>query len=139
MLDARLHDLIARHEADLQAEWAKAISSAGSAREDLMKPEELRAQCSDLLRRLRQALKHGGSHDLKGPEWKEVREMLEGVSRTRASQGFTPSETANFVFSLKEPLFQRLRTDLISKPAELAEATWSASTLIDKMGLLTME
>ncbi|MBA2480688.1 MAG: STAS domain-containing protein [Planctomycetes bacterium] len=139
MSDTQLHDLISRHEVDLQAEWAKAITSAGSAREDLMKPEELRLQCSDLLRRLRQALKHGGTHDLTGPEWKEVREMLVGVSRTRASQGFTPSETANFVFSLKEPLFQRLRSELSAKPAQLAEETWSASTLIDKMGLLTME
>ena len=44
-----------------------------------------------------------------GPEWQRVREMLAGLSRSRALQGFSPSETATFVFSLKKPLFERLR------------------------------
>ena len=38
--------------------------------------------------------------------------MLSAISRSRSIQGFTPSETATFVFSLKPALFQRLRDEL---------------------------
>ena len=40
-----------------------------------------------------------------GEGWSAVRELLGEFSRSRALQGFTPSETATFIFSLKEPLF----------------------------------
>ena len=41
-----------------------------------------------------------------------MRELLEDFSRARATQGFSPTETAIFVFSLKEPLFDMLRREL---------------------------
>jgi rsbT co-antagonist protein RsbR len=64
--------------------------------------------------------------------------MLGGVSRSRAMQGFSPSETATFVFSLKQPLFVRLRQEV--KDAEaLAEELWAATVLLDKLGLYTTE
>jgi rsbT co-antagonist protein RsbR len=44
-----------------------------------------------------------------------------------------------FVFSLKEPLFARLREDLAADPARLAELTWTISVLFDAMGLYTTE
>ncbi|MBA3686621.1 MAG: STAS domain-containing protein [Planctomycetes bacterium] len=138
MPDSRLPDLIARHEADLLAQWAKALSAAGATREDLMKPEELRAQCADLLGSVRQALQRGGN-DITGQGWEKVRELLTEISRTRAQQGFTPTATASFVFSLKEPLFQRLRSEHAANPALLVEETWSTTTLVDKLGLFTIE
>ena len=47
--------------------------------------------------------------DISDPRWAAVRELLTDLSRTRATRGFTPTETATFVFSLKEPLFAALR------------------------------
>ena len=44
--------------------------------------------------------------DVSGPAWDGVREQLTELSRSRATRGFTPTETATFVFSLKEPLFE---------------------------------
>lgn len=44
-----------------------------------------------------------------------------------------------FVFSFKQPLFNRLRRELADDPTSLMENTWQATTLLDRLGLLTME
>ena len=60
--------------------------------------------------------------DIGTPEWRPMRELLEDLSRDRAVQGYSPSETAIFVFSLKEPLFALLREELACRrrPARAA-------------------
>ena len=68
-----------------------------------------------------------------------MRDFLAAASRSAAIQGFTPSETATFVFSLKQPLFARLRQELGGDAATLAEEMWAASVLLDKLGLYTTE
>ena len=44
-----------------------------------------------------------------------------------------------FVFSLKQPLFERIRREHAKDPVALADATWSVTTLLDKLGLYTTE
>jgi len=60
------------------------------------------------------------------------------VSSSRALQGFTPTETATFVFSLKQPIFMQLR-HRADDAQSLADDIWSATTLLDALGLLTTE
>ena len=79
--------------------------SAGSLRSGQITEAELKRQSERFLRGFVQALKAGEIDDVAGAAWEPVRELLGEVSRARAVQGFTPSETATFVFSLKEPLF----------------------------------
>src|SRR5262249_53727104 len=71
--------------------------------------------------------------------WEAVREQLGEVSRDRSREGYSPSETATFVFSLKRPLFAVLRRELIREPEALAQETWAATELLDKLGLYTTE
>jgi rsbT co-antagonist protein RsbR len=61
------------------------------------------------------------------------------MSAQRARQGFTPLETAIFVFSMKQPLFARLRQTLVGDAETLAAVTWTVSTLFDELGLYTTE
>jgi rsbT co-antagonist protein RsbR len=68
-----------------------------------------------------------------------VRDTLQRVSFTRAQQGFTPSETATFVLSLKRPLFQSIGTTAGKDAAVLADDTWAATELLDKLALMTVE
>ncbi len=77
--------------------------------------------------------------DIQGPEWQPLREVLDDLTRDYAVQGFGPSETAVFVFSLKEPLFALLRRELTADADYLASETWAASRLIDRLGLYTLE
>jgi rsbT co-antagonist protein RsbR len=100
---------------------------------------ELREQSQEFLRLLQDAAQNGNLTDGERPEWQRVREMLAGVSRSRAQQGFTPSETATFVFSLKKPLFERLRQEFDKDTETLAHETWTATRLLDQLGLWTTE
>ena len=67
-----------------------------------------------------------------------TRNLLDTVARERAVSGFSPCETAVFVFSLKEPLFELLREEITDVDV-LARETWVASLLIDKLGMHTVE
>lgn len=68
-----------------------------------------------------------------------MREFLEGISRSRAFQGFTADQTATFIFSFKKPLFARLRAELGKNPEALADEIWATTELIDKLGLYTVK
>jgi len=77
--------------------------------------------------------------ELAGERWDDVRAGLVNLSKRRAVAGFSPSETATFIFSLKKPLFEALNRAYASDPARLSEEIWLASTVLDKLGLLTVD
>jgi len=110
-----------------------------SARQDLITESDLRLQSAEFLAIFTSTCRAGSLVDITTPEWKPVLDFLGGVSRGRALQGFSPSETATFVFSLKQPLFARLRKELSADAAMLADEMWTATVLLDKLGLYTTE
>src|SRR5262249_61358151 len=99
---------------------------------------ELRTQAGEFLNLFRRALRRG-AHDVESAEWSAVREMLGNVSRSRGAQGFTPSETALFVFSMKRPIMLRLRTEHGKDAQGLADDTQLLTDILDKLGLYTTE
>ena len=127
--------------ARIQDEWlrnsaaAVARTSAGA-----ISSEELATQTEEFLRLLGAALNSGGSSgDVDSAAYKPVREFLEGISRSRAAQGFTSSETASFIFSFKKPLFEQLRADNPNDSNALALDIWSATQLLDNLGMHTVK
>jgi rsbT co-antagonist protein RsbR len=136
---SRIPEVIRKHESDLLAEWLQQQLSAITLRGDLMKEAELREQSRQFLNLLCVALEQGNLTDVNTAAWAESREFLTGVSRSRTRQGFTPSETATFIFSMKQPLFARLRREMEHEPAALADELWAATVILDKLGLFTTE
>jgi rsbT co-antagonist protein RsbR len=99
---------------------------------------DLRAQCTELLQIIRRALVSGASLNIEAQAWAPARDLLARISANRAQQGFSPSETATFVLSLKRPLFGILRS--ASKDADsLADDIWTATLLLDQLALHTTE
>jgi rsbT co-antagonist protein RsbR len=135
----RIADIIARHEEPILQDWLREQLSALSARPDLISEPDLRQQSAEFLAIFTPACRVGSLTDITTPEWRHALNFLAGVSRSRALQGFSPSETATFVFSLKQPVFVRLRQELGTDAAALAEELWSATVLLDKLGLYTTE
>jgi rsbT co-antagonist protein RsbR len=131
-------DILRRDEAGILEQWMKEQLAASGARADLIAEGELREHARHFLGLVRAAAQDGGLGDTTGETWRPVHEFLAGISRSRARQGFTPTETALFVFSLKQPLFSRLRHDIRDSEA-LADAVWLATTALDKLGLYTTE
>src|SRR5262249_6646265 len=118
---SRISEMIARNESDLLADWVREQLAATTLRADLMKEAELREQSRQFLNLIISASSHqAGMNDVSGPVWDDTRGFLSDVSRSRARQGYSPSETATFIFSLKQPLFTLLRRELESDPKALA-------------------
>ena len=130
-------DVVRRHEAELLADWLRELQSADARRNDLIRESELREQCREFLSLFAQAVQAGS--DARSTAWGPVRDMLAGVSRTRTQQGFSPGEIATFVFSFKRPLFDRLRQSLGADAQRLADEIWTATVVLDALGLHTTE
>ena len=135
---SKLAEILQKNESDLLSDWMNE-QLAAVRRRDLMNDVDLQTQSSELLRAITQAAKGGNLTELSRNEWTPVRDRLTDISASRAKQGFSSSETAMFVFSLKQPLFKRLRTDLAKDPEALFSEIWNANTMIDKLGLMTTE
>ncbi len=136
---SRISDLIRTHEQAILDDWMKAQQSASTLRGDLLDEAELREQSRSFLSAVKTAAGSGALEDVDGAHWRETKLILEDLSRGRALAGFSPSETATFVFSLKQPLFTRLRGALKGDAEALAQELWSATVLLDRLGLYTTE
>jgi rsbT co-antagonist protein RsbR len=134
----RLSEIITRNGSSLLEGWTneqlQVISKQG-----VIQPEELRAQCSDFLNALNGALQRNDATDFQGTAFDNVKEVVASITRSRALQGFSPSETALFIFSLKKPLLSLLQSELQTNPGVMVEEILLASSLLDDIGLYTAE
>ena len=115
---------------NILASWEKEQKS--SIRAELIKPTELKEQSKEFLELFITGL-NTGSLNAQGSEWSAVRDFLSSLSYSRGIQGFTPSETALFVFALKKSLMDH------AKDTEAASGLWDLMNLLDKFGLFTTE
>jgi len=99
---------------------------------------EIVQQAKQLLMFLEIAISRGPLLDLESSTWDDTRQLLNDFSQNRAKQGFSPIETATFIFSFKEPLYKFLRESLIDNPQFLSEEIATTSLLFDELGLLTI-
>ena len=86
-----------------------------------------------------QACREGNLTDIDTAAFAPLRDVLADLSRSRALMGFSSTEAATFILSLKKPLFARLRADLASDPERLASETMTIGELIEALGLFAME
>jgi rsbT co-antagonist protein RsbR len=134
---SQLPGLLQGYEEELLQDWMQEQLTTG-IRQDLMSEMELREECKEFLSLFLSILQRGITFNIYASEWSSIREFLNNTSRTRTQKGFSPSETATFVFSLKQPLFKRLQQKLETHTTFLDEI-WSINLLLDKLGLFTME
>jgi rsbT co-antagonist protein RsbR len=87
---------------------------------------------------LRTATEGGVDNDVTSERYSAMREILGAISRSRTLQSYTPSETATFVLSLKEPLFNRLGKS-ITDTASLRREVWTLTLLMDQLALYTTD
>ena len=139
MAKSRIPSILYAYEEELLEEWMREQLASDTWRADLLPESELRRQSSEFLGALRQAAESDNLADIMMPQWSEVREILTDLSRSRGQKGFSPSETATFIFSLKQPLFTRLRQELEQDADTLANEYWAATVLLDELGLFTTE
>jgi rsbT co-antagonist protein RsbR len=135
----KIPEILHRHEAEILVEWLQSQLMATTRRGDLILETDLSEQSRTFLAAFQEAMQSGNLMDIHTAPWARVRDLLSELSRSRAKQGFSPSETATFIFSLKQPLFDQLRQLYGQESALLADELWNTTALLDKLGLYTTE
>jgi rsbT co-antagonist protein RsbR len=136
-LNTGLAAILRRHEARLLAEWMGQLTKGG--RSGAIDKAELEEQARTFVRLLTETAQTDALENVGSSAGGPLREMLATLSASRGRQGFTPTETATFVFSFKQPLFAVLRETFKQDAESLAREMWVATTLLDKLGLYTAE
>jgi rsbT co-antagonist protein RsbR len=131
-----VHAILKKYRSEIQTDWMDELTR-GLKNDRRISEAELATQTREFLTLVGAALSSDGT--LKSEPWTPVRDFLDGISRSRAQQGFTSDETATFIFSLKKPLFERLRKELGENARELGDETWNVSHLLDQLGLHTIQ
>lgn len=133
-----LADVVGPDDTRLLDEWLAAQLAAATLRTDLISEGTLREQSRQFLAAFREALGSDAGDSLDDPRWTEVLALLTDLTRARTLQGFSPGETASFVFSLKRPLFDRIRARG-GAPDRVADLTWATTLVLDRLGLHVTE
>jgi rsbT co-antagonist protein RsbR len=133
-----LTQILAGHESEVLSEWQRLLKESGALQTGRIKEAELDTQSRNFLGQFRAALLPDGTADKGSAAFQTLQSTLGDISRSRAIQGFTPTETATFVFSLKQPLFNAINKGADNAAAKAA-LIWQSSLLLDELGLYTIE
>lgn len=133
-----LADIISQDEDQLRAQWIHDMGNSVQ-RADLMGKEELEEQCRLLIKAMATGLRSSAPTDISASGWNSARELLEEISGSRARQGFSSSDVATFVLSMKRPIFAAIRRQLADSQERLFNAMWTATEILDRLALITTE
>jgi rsbT co-antagonist protein RsbR len=131
--NSNLGHILSEQESGILNDWMTLQRSAGTRRADLINDADLHRQSKEFLSAFRQGVSSGKLDDIHAGDWAAARDIVADIARNRVRMGFTPSETATFIFSLKEPLFRAIDGD------GMKDELWTITTLLDKLGLFTTE
>ncbi|MFE1991940.1 STAS domain-containing protein [Streptomyces parvulus] len=125
-----LIETLTSHREEFLAQWGAIV---GEALQGRLSVAEMRRELRELYEAILQAIAAGGL-DADGEAYGETRSLLIELSRNRARQGFTPTETATSVFALKAVLEPALTGEEHGTRTYLQFAK-----LLDGLALLTTE
>jgi rsbT co-antagonist protein RsbR len=119
-------DYLRDHHDKVIVRWTELVVAGVRGR---VTAEEVRRELGDLFSLVVRVLSGADDH---APG--ELRAALDELSHDRARHGFTPSETALGVFSLKEAVYE-----LVADATDLVPEFLTFSRLVDDLGLRTFE
>jgi rsbT co-antagonist protein RsbR len=119
--------------------WMQNQLSDAGLRDDLMTNDELLRQSEEMLGALLRTIGKDNYEDVYSSEYELITDTLRDISITRARQGFSPRETAQYVLSLKQALTNVLEQERANDTATLYKEVLSINTLLDKLSIVTFE
>ncbi|MBK0379713.1 STAS domain-containing protein [Mucilaginibacter segetis] len=138
-MSLKTHQLLQKKKKIILELWMKNQLADEGLREDLISNEELRMQSEELIDALIGNLSGANFTNLDSEEWNPVIEILGGIAITRARQGFSPRETGNFVFSLKEAILEVLQGEIPNDAKALYAESTKINRLMDNLSVVTFE
>lgn len=138
-LTDRLLAVLQQSQVQLLADWLKSMRASLGKTAGAISEAELQGQCQEFIQLLGAAIAAGSPADIVGDHWRPMREFLTGISRSRGRQGFSPTETASFVLSFREPIATHLRRAEGAASDQLLDDLAVINKVLDKLGLFTTE
>jgi rsbT co-antagonist protein RsbR len=123
---ARMAAFMRDHQEKVVGRWSELVAAGVRGRSSVV---EVRRELEEIYVLVLRAMSGADEHAAG-----ELRAVLAELSRSRARNGFTPSETALSVFSLKEAVYE-----LVVDTPELVPDFLAFSRMVDDLGLLTFE
>ena len=136
-LVSKLGGLLQQSQAQVQQQWLGELRHVVTSSNGRISDAALQQQTAEFLKLLSEAIGNGGIAAAAAGRATPLRDFLEDLSRSRAVQGFNFDETATFVFSLKRPIFDLLRSAYGSDAEALAAEIWAVTEVLDGLGLHT--
>ncbi|HEX5229687.1 MAG TPA: STAS domain-containing protein [Bryobacteraceae bacterium] len=136
--NTRLPKIFDKREQQIIDQWLEQQLASGR-KLSAAERDQTNRQSREFVRSLKNVLERTNNADVWGPDWTAIRDFLAGLAAQRVKDGFSPKETAWFIFSLKKPLFEALRADLGTDAQALADEVWLVTALLDELGLMTTD
>lgn len=129
-------EVLKKHQQEVLKLWVEQIMISGARLVKTIGEETVKMFARDFLTSLTGALASG--EDIETEAYKEVRAIIEKLSTNTAEKEIPPSETATFVFSLKEAILPMLQV-YYQKDEKLNKMIWTLNRLIDKLGIVSFD
>jgi len=131
--------MIKKKEKEILKDWLDKRLTNLNLRLDLINSDDLKKESKNFLEELIGAISIGKIDDINAPHFKLIVKELQNISRRRALLGFTPSETAGYIFSLKETLLEFIQKEYKDHPDIVNREITGVNKLLDRLGMITFE
>jgi len=138
-ISGRVVELLSTRRDEILNIWIKERLESEDFRDELISKHELRQQSQQIVEMLARALPESDGAGFDAPSFDELRAFLNEISRQRAVKGYTPSENATYILSLRNVVLAILAEDFEGDTVTLVGEMDHFTRLLDKMGLVMVE
>ncbi len=138
-ISGRVVELLSARRDEILNIWIKERLESEDFRDELISKQELRQQSQQIVEMLARALQESERADFDDPAFDELRGFLNEISRQRAVKGYTPSENATYILSLRNVVLPILAEDFEGDTVTLMREMDQFTRLLDRMGLVMVE
>jgi rsbT co-antagonist protein RsbR len=138
-ISGRVVELLSTRRDEILNIWIKERLESEDFRDELISKHELRQQSQQIVEMLARALQESDAPDFDDPAFDELRTFLNEISRQRAVKGYTPSENATYILSLRNVVLPILAEDFEGDIVTLVGEMDHFTRLLDRMGLVMVE
>ena len=139
MSDQNLENLVKLKRDFILIDWMDRQLKGLERRKDLINEKELKAEAAEFLNHFIKAISTGNYEDITTKDYKPILYKVGKISKNWAKLGFNPSETATFIFNLKNSLIEIIQVEFRGNEELLRDSLVKINKLLDKIGLISFE
>ncbi|QGW65025.1 STAS domain-containing protein [Lysobacter soli] len=130
-----LHELFLTEKDAIRSGWIQELQRVSGNLAGRVSQADLMKRADEMSGLLVQALQSSGGNTVDTVDFTILDRFFDEFARDRVEQGFNSEETATFVFTLKRPLFERIQARTAGDAQAMAQLSWDATELVDRLGL----